>query len=397
MEEEHLKNGKKINPPILADHLHCTGCTACYSACPVNCIEMMEDEEGFLFPEINSSICLGCGKCENVCPVLKDEIAVNQDNIAYAAYTKQQEIRNSSSSGGLFTELALVVLGRGGIVYGAAFDDHFAVKHIKVENITELSLIRCAKYSQSRIDETFKEIKQILIKGQMVLFSGTPCQVAGLKALVGNRYDRLLVTVDFVCHSIPSPLVWKKYVRYRAAKDNKGVLPETINMRSKSTGWSRYNYSVQFNYSDEIIYSVKNSNDLYMKLFVEGSISRRACENCHFKGYNRVSDITIGDFWGIWDIMPEMDDNGGTSLVLIHSENGRRLFAHISEKINYRSVELDETSRCNPNMLMAFRVNKNRSKVMRAFHEDDIGYLERTIIRKKSIVSFIKNRIKLGF
>ena len=197
--------------PQLAQPKHCTGCTACASACPKGCIAMQADENGFLYPKIDEAACVHCGLCEQSCPVTSPLPVTMQLPTAYAAYTRDEAVRLQSSSGGVFTELAKAVLDKGGIVYGAAYDETFRVVHRAVYHADELPPLRGAKYAQSDLGTCFFDIKTELQNGKWVLFSGTPCQVAGLKAFLQQEYETLL-TVDFVCHSVPSPMAWDAYL-----------------------------------------------------------------------------------------------------------------------------------------------------------------------------------------
>ena len=218
----------------LADSSRCTGCTACASACPKGCITMEADENGFLYPKINETACIHCGLCEARCPLLSPLPLTMHLPTAFAAYTKDEPLRLESSSGGIFTELAKTVLAQGGVVYGAAYDAQFHVVHRAVEDEADLSALRGAKYAQSDLGDTFLRVQEALRQGQSVLFSGTPCQVAGLKSFLNQDYESL-ITVDFVCHSVPSPMAWQSYLR------SLGEVRE-ISLRAKDTGWSRYRY-----------------------------------------------------------------------------------------------------------------------------------------------------------
>lgn len=379
----------------LAERWECTGCTACASVCPKQCIKMKEDENGFLYPFlIYPEKCINCSKCEKVCPVLEKQKGKKEVPIAYAAFSKNEKIRRESSSGGIFSEVANVVISQGGIVYGAAYDDQFDVCHICVDTADDLWKLRGAKYAESNLGDSFLDILERLKIGQKVLFSGTPCQVAGLKSFLGMEYDNLFC-IDFVCHGIPSPMVWKSYVEYRAKKDASGELPKRINLRSKHTGWSRYHYSNVYQYEDGTEYSELSSESLYMKLFVGDYISRVSCENCKFKGYSRVSDITLGDFWGIWDIDPDMDDDKGTSVILVQSEKGYWLWNTISDKVESKKVSLEEASRQNQSMIQSAKSNPKRKNVLerikkRRCMEDAEDLI---IYPKKSLGSYIKFKI----
>ena len=349
--------------PTLATKEYCTGCAACASICMKGCITMAADENGFLCPVIDAEKCMDCGLCEKTCPVLNPLKKAGKAPLAYAAYGKNEAVRMESTSGGIFTDLAKAVLRNGGAVYGAAYNDQFEVVHICVENEEGLFRLRGAKYAQSDIRGVFAEVKTRLDRGQQVLFSGTPCQVGGIKAFLCKDYENLL-TVDFVCHSVPSPMAWNEYVKYRARCDNRGKLPVSINLRSKITGWSHYRFSNLFEYKRGVKYGARNGDSPYLELFYGGYINRESCENCQFKGYSRVSDLTIGDFWGIWDVAPEMDDNKGTSVVLVQSERGAALFEHIKEQLVLKPVSLEETSAQNRAMLKTSQPNAKRQETL---------------------------------
>ena len=351
--------------PEFTNKSQCTGCTACASVCPQQCIRMVEDVEGFTYPKIvNVASCISCGSCERVCPVLSQKEEKGSLTRAFAALSKNDSLRMESSSGGVFSELSEIVLKSGGIIYGASYDKNGSVEHIGVDNMENLGKLRGAKYSQSNLKDSFSTIKKQLDSGINVLFSGTPCQVGGLKAFLKKDYKNLLC-IDFVCHGVPSPLVWKKYVKYRAKIDNNDNPPGYINLRNKESGWTNYSYSVEFAYSKGKRYLQKNNEDLFMNLFINNYILRNSCSACHFKGYSRVSDITLGDFWGIWDINSEMDDNRGTSLVLIHSVKGEELFRAASGNIKSSQVTLEQASMMNPSLLQSSIPQPSRDNVLR--------------------------------
>lgn len=381
--------------PILAEYNICTGCTACASICPQHCLTMQADENGFLNPVLTAAdLCVNCGRCENICPVLHPQNVGSQDTGAFAMYSLDAKLREASSSGGVFSELALQILAHGGAIYGAAYASDFSVRHICVTDAAELSKLRGAKYAQSELDSCFVQIWKRLKNGQKVLFSGTPCQVAGLKAFLHQEYENL-ICVDFVCHGVPSPMAWHAYVHYRAEQDNGGTFPEKINLRSKHTGWSRYHYSNLYKYTDGSTYSALSGNDLFMKLFVGNYLSRESCSNCLFKGYNRVSDITIGDFWGIWDIAPEMDDNKGTSLVLVHSENGKKLLSSVSHRLKAKEMTLSQASQQNRSLVEASPARENRKEILEAIQAGQIGDMITLFPRQRyGIVTILREKFR---
>lgn len=373
----------------LCEKNKCTGCTACVVICPKQCVTMQQDEEGFAYPAVNNEICVGCGVCEKSCPVLNVK-EQQQEPTAYAAYSKDDALRLESSSGGVFTELAKAVLNQGGVVFGAAYDEKFRVYHICVDNEGDLARIRGAKYAQSNLGDTFRQVRRF-VTDRKVLFVGTPCQVAGVKAYLGTEGENL-ISVDFVCHSVPSPMAWEKYIEYRAQTDNDGIMPVAINFRCKDTGWSRYSNQICYGAGKQNL--IKSADSLFMKLFVGDYINRLSCENCSFKGYSRVSDLTIGDFWGIWDIAPEMDDNRGTSVVLVQSEKGRKIFDEISDRLAVMPVTLKQASQQNPSMLVSSKAKENRSQVLDTIRSGNIAECSELFKPEKlSMAARVKNKV----
>lgn len=352
-----------MNLPNLASNHLCTGCTACASVCPKACIVMSADDDGFRYPMIDESACVGCGLCEKVCPVLGDSRPDHKPT-AWAAMSRDTGIRLESSSGGIFTELARHILAQGGAVFGAVYGEDFRVEHHCAETEADLSPMRGAKYAQSDLDGIFSNIKHRLDQGQRVLFSGTPCQVEGLLSFLRKPCENL-VTLDFVCHSVPSPLAWQEYIH------SLGDV-QTINLRAKDTGWSRYGYCHRIGNSRGEIRLIPNSDSLYMKLFVGNYITRHSCAHCRFKGYARRSDLTIGDFWGVWDSHPDMDDDRGTSVVLVQSEQGKVLWDAVRPGMIVRQVSLQDAAAQNPAMLESSPEAQDRDTVMTRIRSGDL-------------------------
>lgn len=381
----------------LEEEKACVGCLACVQICPKKCMNV-EYKEGFCYPKMKHlNDCIQCNQCALVCPVSKTNIKLDKKVKAYAAFSKNENLREESSSGGIFSEIAMQILSQDGVVYGAAYDEQFEVKHCCIDRAEDLWKLRGAKYAQSNLDSIFPDVLGKLQNGKKVLFSGTPCQVAGLKAFLRKEYANLYL-VDFICHGVPSPMAWKAYIEYRSRNDANGKLPIAVNLRSKETGWSRYQYSNVFQYEDGKTYSVKSSDSLFMKLFVGDYISRPSCENCQFKGYHRDSDITLGDFWGIWDIAPEMDDNKGTSAVLIQSAKGADLWNTIRENVKAKEVDLKEISLQNPSILYSSKANPKRDEVLEKIRNGKIGECEALFDQpKQSCLGKIKEVVKTIF
>ena len=308
----------KIVPLKISGHLNenCCGCGACAQVCHRSCIEMVKDMEGFMYPKVFLENCVGCLKCESVCPSV-GELSPRLPICDYAIINLCDEVRTQSSSGGIFYELAKRFIEKNGVVFGARFDEKYRVCHDVADNLLGVQNFQGSKYVQSEIGSTFVQVKEFLKKGKYVLFSGTPCQVAGLKKFLHKDYEKLLM-VDCICHGVPSPLVFEKYLTEIIGKSNNIM----FKFRDKTEGWYGYHVKIQFT-NGVISYNQKWTNDPYMQLFVSNYSLRPSCYNCPAKSGRSGSDITLGDFWGVDKVMPQMFDNKGTSLVLANTQKGK--------------------------------------------------------------------------
>lgn len=367
---------------FITDKSKCCGCNACVQACPKQCIEMHEDNEGFLYPRVDTTHCIDCGKCEKVCLVINQAEPRRPINV-YAAINPDEEIRRQSSSGGIFTLLAEQTIKEGGVVFGARFDESWQVTHDYTESIEGLAPFRGSKYVQSRIGDTFLKAEAFLKQGRKVLFTGTPCQIAGLKKYLHKEYENLL-TVDFVCHGVPSPLIWQKYLsetleNFRAKRGaGKNTVPLSIDelpvitgisFRDKANGWKKYGFRINYAASKAAQNTVSEStieetllqpfpDNLFMKGFLSNIYLRPACYACPAKSGKSGADITIGDFWGIEHINPSMDDDKGCSLVIPQSPKGVAICA----QLEHQSVlEYRDALKYNPSIEYAVKSPINRS------------------------------------
>lgn len=319
--------------PQLCDVLSCNGCAACAGICPKKCIDMVPDPEGFLRPVVDRTACAGCGLCQKVCPVLHPPVAPDREPELLAAVGLDDDDRMQASSGGVFILLARYVLERQGVVFGAAFQPDFSVAHDYAESEPEVYRFCGSKYLQSRIGDSYQKARAFLEQGRHVLFTGTPCQIIGLKSFLGKDYDKL-ISMDIICHGVPSPAVWQRYVQARTEKDGAGP-PDHITFRSKSKSWSRY--EIVFRYEGKE-YRVQYGNDPYMRGFLRDLYLRPSCHQCIAKGTRRVSDITLADLWGAEKLCPELYDDKGTSLVMLHSEKGKEVWDDIRHKLRCAPV-----------------------------------------------------------
>lgn len=307
----------------------CCGCGACYNKCPVGAISMQENEEGFLAPVIDESKCTNCGLCVKSCPSLNVQYNNTDKPECYAAMA-DDEIRMKSSSGGIFTLLAEYILDKGGYVCGAAFDDNWDVHHIIIDDKNDLDKLRGSKYVQSNTENCYKQIKKLLDEDKYVLFSGCPCQVAGLYAFLGKNYEKLY-TVDILCHGSPSPGVWQKYLTETFDKND----IEKINFRDKNKiGWSCSHCIISMRNGEDIV------TDDYTKLFHLSINLRKSCYDCNYSKKPRPADITLGDFWGISDHIKGLNDGKGLSFVLINNDKGKFFFNEIADKTKKWDINL---------------------------------------------------------
>lgn len=376
----------------------CSGCNACYSSCPQKCISMISDEEGFLYPCIDNDKCINCNRCKKVCPVLNNNTR-NLKGEAFACVNKNEDIRLKSSSGGIFTLLAEKIIEAGGVVFGAAFDKDLSVHHIAIKEKADINMLRGSKYLQSTIGNCYLEAETYLKDGQLVLFSGTPCQIRGLRGYLYKDYPNL-ITQDIICHGVPSPLVWQKYLsflqnKFKSSADRK-LKPL---FRSKITGWREY--SINVNFENGIKHTKKANEDLYMKSFLKNLSLRESCYNCHSKSLERESDITLADFWGVEKILPEMDDNLGVSLVILNSPKGSDLFVQLKNDIKFVQVDLDKAISFNKAAIQSCPRPNNRNTFIKNTNSQDFktavrkGIDEKLIFKlKKLLKRLIKGAIK---
>lgn len=315
----------------LKDKSDCCGCEACVQRCPVRCIGMKADTEGFLYPQTDPMACIDCGICEKICPVLNPGESRFPVKV-YAAKNRNEQIRAESSSGGFFTALAEAVIDEGGVVFGAKFNKHWEVVHDYTETKEGLAVFRGSKYIQSRIGGQFEKTESFLDAGRKVLFSGTPCQIAALKLFLRKKYENLL-TVDFACHGVPSPWVWQVYLDKMTDKKRKGI--EHISFRNKRLGWKNFSFTLTFffagkNESDSRVFLAEPFKDnIFMKGFLANLYLRPSCYKCPSKCFKSGSDLTMGDYWGIGRYYKKFDDDRGVSLVLVHTKVGGDLFAQL--------------------------------------------------------------------
>lgn len=320
----------------IKDKSKCCGCTACKSICPKKCIEMVPDEEGFRYPHVNSEICNSCGACELVCPILNPKDCDNEDLHAYAMRTKSKADLKRSTSGGFTTPLAEWVFSQGGKVWAASYDKSWKVCHKEFESLNDVFRRSVgSKYVQSDLGSSFVEIKKELDSGNLVCFIGTTCQVYGLQSFLKKDYDNL-ITVDLVCHGVPSPKLWKKYIDYQQNKYKSKT--KSINFRNKTYGYHSGTMLLEFENGKK--YTGSARVDYMLKSFFTEISSRPSCYSCAFKNMHRISDFTIFDCWHAADLVCGLkDDDCGYTNVFVRSDKGNRILSQIKDKYDIYPVD----------------------------------------------------------
>lgn len=383
---------------IITDKEKCCGCGSCSAVCPQGCITMQPDKEGFMHPRIDTQRCTGCQACRTACPVLHMPRRLPVQG-TYSAYSRDEAVRRESSSGGIFTELARRVLDNGGVVFGAAFDGAFCVKHICIERRQALYKLRASKYVQSTTGGTYRQARTLLEQGRLVLYSGTPCQIAGLRAYLKKDYENL-ITQSMICHGVPSPKVWKKYLDFIAGEDT----VQGVQFRNKETGWKKYRLKIV---KKGGAYSATVWEDPYMKAFVRNLALRPSCGACAFKGYKQTADVTLADYWGAEQLEPELDDDKGLSLVFIHSEKGQRLFESLHDAIAWKPADMHKAVLFNQSLVKASAPHRRRAFFFSNLEKYPFDVLVEKCLKspgavqlaKKTayFVSRVRNRVKRMF
>ena len=342
----------------------CTGCRACANACPKGCISFHKNKEGFLYPTVDYSKCIHCGKCIKACPVYGK--IITEYNRKIFAVKACDKVRKTSSSGGVFYHLAEEVLSRSGVVFGAAFDDNLYLKHIAITDKADLYKLQGSKYLQSNTKNTFKEVKDYLENNKTVLYVGTPCQIKGLHLFLNKKYDNLY-TIDVICHGVPSPLVFSKYISKLEEKYKSDVVKYSF--RNKDEGWKNFRTKIEF--ENGIVLNERFDQNIYMKGFLRNLYLRKSCYNCPARGFTSGSDITLGDFWGIQEELPEFDDDKGCSLVFINTEQGEKIFNQVQEYFDIKKID-EKVIKYNKSVIESAFKNKNRARFFDNLDKKDI-------------------------
>ena len=321
----------------------CTGCSACVNICPLNAIELKPDKMGFLYPVVRQNMCIDCKKCQSICPQ-NAEKQFNARGDFFAGVSFDDAVKERSSSGGMFSLFAEKIIRKGGVVFGAAYDESLKVRHIGVDNIAGLQKLRGSKYVQSEMGNAYSQVKKLLSENRFVLFSGTPCQIDGLYSFLGDISQKNLYTIDVLCHGVPSPAILSAFIENENRNSGKAV--KALNFRSKSTGWLRYSTNIRL--SDGL--EKETFRDSYMRGFLNNYYLRECCYNCNYTSPERTGDITLGDFWGYREKAPAFleDDDRGISLVIVNNKHGYMLLKGIKFKAALVKKDYEDALRGNP-------------------------------------------------
>lgn len=371
----------------------CCGCNACGDICPTKAITFPKDIEGFWYPKVDLDKCINCGLCEKVCPMLHKADGVVRYKIpfVYAAYVKDEKVRIDSTSGGLFSMFALKAYSKEAYVGGAVYNSDHTVSQVVSPDPTKLKELRSSKYLQSNAVGVYKEIKNIIKNGQKVLFCGTPCQIQALYRFLGNKDIENLTTLDFICRGVNSPKVFLSYMEMLERKY--GAKATKIKFKAKEWGWHRFSMRVNFENGKE--YCKDRYHDLFFIGYLQsGNFTRPSCYECPFKGFPQKSDITLADFWGIENIDKEMDQDKGTSLVLVNSDRGKALFESISSTIVCKQFTIEDARAGNPAMDTSLHnVGTDRNK----FFDDLEKYPFETVARRNFPLPSLRGKLYSKF
>ena len=369
---------------LTVDYEKCTGCGACVQRCPKRCISWTEREFGFRYPQIDKDACVNCGLCEKVCPIDK-ALEVSAEQKAYAAVHKDDEVLAKSTSGGAFTAIADVIFAQGGIVYGVAMLDGMRVKHIRTSGKDDFEGLRSSKYLQSDTGTTYQMVEQDLKQGKTVLYSGTPCQIDGLKNFLGKDYENLY-TADIVCHGVGSQAYFDKYMDY--ARERYGKI-KVLRFRSKEyAGWSCGGGVVVVDTSNclkKIPY--RDFDNYYYSYFLSGDIYRKSCYTCKYANTKRVGDFSLGDYWGVEALNLPLRTENGCSLLLVNTEQAEKLLETVTD-LDKVETTIEQAAHCNKQLNEPSRLPGSRQKRIEEYESMNGRQIQKVYLKthRKTVV-----------
>ncbi len=341
--------------------INCCGCGACAEVCPKNCIKLTHNNEGFLKAEINANLCINCGLCLKACPINATG-NFNTTISAFHGYNNDEKVKSNSTSGGIFYEIAKSVILNDGVVYGAAYKNDLSIGHVRVDNITDLVRLQGSKYAQSTVNKCYSDIKTDLEDGKTVLFSGTPCQVAAVNNLFKSQFAAQLLTVDLICHGVPSQKLFTDYIKYIEKSKKSKIKSYQFRCKEKSTDFISYNTKIVFlKAKNPKTIIIDGNEDPYVLRFLSNSLQNNICFECPFSTESRCSDITLGDFWGFEKAFPEKENIGkkGISLILVNSSLGADLVDNISN-VTRKKIQRDDYIAYNSHLTKPATKNNQR-------------------------------------
>ena len=359
----------------------CCGCSACVSACPKQCLEMKSDNQGFLQVKLSKNNCIECGICEKVCPVLAEKNENEREIEAFAVKNNSESERNLSSSGGVFVALATNVLDEGGVVCAARFDENFHLIHDFCERKEDLKPFLGSKYLQSDMRDCFKKTKELLNEERLVLFVGTPCQIMGLKLYLRKEYQNLIAT-EVVCHGVPSPMVWEKYLN-EICKQKKISLNEVknISFRNKDKSWRVFNLKIEG--KEKTILKESLHDNLYMRGFLKNLFLRQSCHHCPAKNFASMADISLADYWGIDRFHPEMDDNKGVSAVILYNKKISLSFKKLS--LSIKETNLRDILSNNSALAISAKAHPKRDEFFEKINKEEFHKLANEFVGEPTL------------
>ncbi|HWQ43461.1 MAG TPA: Coenzyme F420 hydrogenase/dehydrogenase, beta subunit C-terminal domain [Desulfosporosinus sp.] len=365
----------------------CCGCTACMSICPKQSITMQPDEDGFVYPVVNADLCVECGLCRKVCAFQNISVTADEPLATYAAINKNLSVLAASASGGIFAALASITFEKNGVVFGCAFTNDMEPEHICVDNPTDMLRLQGSKYVQSSINTTFAEAKQYLEQGRVVLYIGTPCQIAGLKSYLCKDYENL-ITADIICHGVPSAAFFKGYIKHLEGKLKGNIID--FKFRDKSKGWGlmgKVVYEKNRVVQEEFIPPITSS---YYSYFLKGDIYRENCYECQYASGNRQGDFTMGDYWGVEKAHPEVESRNGVSVLLVNSAKGMALIEKLRSHLDLTQSTFEQAREQNEQLRQPTAKSYKREAILKTWREGGYKALAVQYYRsnKKQIVLF---------